>query len=104
MIAPRRTATAIATAVLVAGAAAAPAWAADAEPRTAWPTAIELADRDWTPGDGDPVPMNRDYFDRDRKTADRGDDDDRDDGDDGDGNPISRLFEAIQNGFAGSAS
>ena len=87
----RKTATAVAAAAVLATGTAAPAAATDNSTDSAWPDVTERAQLDWTPGDGEPRPMDRAYFEDDaRQSAERsGEDTQADD-------PVSEVFEAIQ--------
>jgi hypothetical protein len=90
----RKTATALTAAAVLAVGTAAPAAAADdTSPDSAWPDVVERTQRDWTPGDGEPQPMNRAYFNDDaRQSAERTGESAQDK------DPVSRAFEAIENG------
>lgn len=89
----RKTATALAAAAVLAAGTAGPAAATDNSADSAWPDVTERAQLDWTPGDGEPRPMDRAYFDDDaRQSAERTGEGAQAD------NPVSQVFEAIQEG------
>ncbi|MBK1671021.1 hypothetical protein CKO28_23725 [Rhodovibrio sodomensis] len=85
-------AVATATALMLGAGAAAPANA-----DSAWPDVGERAGNAWTPGDGEPRPMDRSYFaDREERAVDPESAEAKRDGDAGEEGFFATILDAIQ--------